>query len=209
MFLIRVTGKWACFTRPELKAEGITYEVMTPSAARGLLESIYWKPEMKWVIKGLHVLKPVKTTTLMRNCISSVVSVRSVLNNKQKPIDVTTKTERDQRNATVLRDVDYVIEADIIAEKRIKHVEIFRRRVNKGQCFQHPYFGCREFAVDSFTLEKSIPPSPLKGKKELGYMLHSIDYDNGAQPVFFDAVMEEGYIKVPEKGLSHVHTQTP
>lgn len=198
MFFIRVTGRWACFTRPEMKVEGVTYEVMTPSAARGLLESIYWKPEMRWIVHGIHVLKPIQTMTIMRNCINNVVSTRNVLNGTLKPIDVTDK--RDQRNATLLCDVDYVIEADIVAEERTKHMEIFRRRMDKGQCFQHPYFGCKEFAVDSFTLVKTVPASPLKGKRDLGYMLHSIDYDNGEEPVFFEAVLEDGFLKVSEKG---------
>lgn len=198
MFLIRVIGGWACFTRPELKVEGVTYEVMTPSAARGLIENIYWKPEMKWIIKGIHVLSPIKTMTLMRNCIKHVLSTRSVTNGSQKPFDVTSM--RDQRNTTVLRDVDYIIEAHIEANENTKHIEIFKRRMQKGQCFQQPYFGTREFAVDHFSLVDKVPDKPFRGKVDLGRMLHSIDYEHGEQPVFFDAVLKDGYLSIPQKG---------
>ena len=204
MTLLRVAGAWACFTRPELKVEAVTYDVMTPTAATAILESIYWKPEIEWVIDGIHVLNPIKTMTLMRNGITSKIS-SSKNAWKIQPMEV--EKVRDQRNATILRDVDYVIKAHfniVSGEKNpMKHQMMFLRRATRGQCFRYPYFGCREFSVDSFVPVKEVPPSALKGTRNLGYMLHSIDYSN-MRPAFFEAVIEDGYMSVPPSNSSRV-----
>lgn len=200
MVLLRVTGSRACFSRPELKVESVTYDVMTPTAAKAILECIYRKPEMEWVVDGIYVLNPILTTTLMRNGITVKISPQSVKSAwKISPLSV--EKVRDQRNATILRNVDYVIKAhfDVVSGENnpAKHQMMFLRRALKGQCFRHPYFGCREFSVDSFALVKKVPPSALKGIMKLGYMLHSIDYDNDMQPAFFNAVLEDGFMAVP------------
>jgi len=195
MNFVKVSGPWACFTRPET-VEGVSYEVMTPSAGRGLLECVYWKPEMRWVVDGIYVLKPVQFMSIMRNCIKDVIIGNS-------PVDVTALKDqgdmRDQRNATILVDVEYVIKAHIEAEDSAKHVSIFRRRMEKGQFFRHPYLGCREFGVDLLCLVDNAPeiPPALKVNKNLGVMLHSIDYANHERPLFFDAEFKNGYLEVP------------
>ena len=198
--LLRVAGRWACFTRPDLKAESVTYDTMTPTAAKAILGCIYCKPEMEWVIEGIHVLKPIKTISLMRNGIKNKISQRNVINGSQGPFEV--NAMRDQRNATILTNVDYVIRAhfEIVSGKDNpgKHLSIFLRRASRGQCFRHPYFGCREFSVDRFSpiREDEIPRSALQGKIGLGYMLHSIDYDTYA-PAFFNAELIDGFMEVP------------
>jgi CRISPR-associated protein Cas5d len=198
--LLRVSGRWACFTRPDLKAESVTYDVMTPTAAKAILECIYRKPEMKWVVDGIYVLNPIKTISLLRNGIKNKISQRNVLNKSQKPFDC--EKMRDQRNATILTNVDYVIEAhfEVVSgtDNPGKHLSIFLRRASRGQCFRHPYFGCREFSVDLFQpiRENEIPQSALQGKKELGYVLHSIDYGTYT-PAFFKAEIVDGYMSVP------------
>ena len=197
--MLRVKGRWACFTRPELKVEMVTYDVMTPTAAKAILGCIYRKPEMEWVVDGIHVINPIKTITLMRNGITETISSRNVLRGKQIPFDVSSM--RDQRNATILYKVDYVIKAhfDVFPgnEDAAKHYCMFTRRASQGQCFRHPYFGCREFSVDSFELVKEIPPSSLKGTMQLGYMIHSFDHERDDHPAFFNAILEDGYLKVP------------
>lgn len=193
--LIRVSGAFACFSRPENPVESQTYDVVTPSASRGIFENIYWKPEMRWVIDGIYVLKPIKTASMMKNCIKNVINLRNVL--KQHPVDVSSM--RDQRNATILVDVEYAIRAHIIPDNGTKHIEIFRRRMKKGQYFRHPWLGRREYGVDLLELINKVPPIPeeLKGEKNLGVMLHSIDYKHGERPLFFDAVLKDGYLDIP------------
>jgi CRISPR-associated protein Cas5d len=194
--LLKVSGRWACFSRPELKVETVSYDVITPTAARAILESIYWKPEIKWVVNGITVLNPIRTFSIKRNFISKIIGKRL------EPIMV--EDCREQRNATILQDVAYIIAAhfEIISGDKNsgKHMDMFTRRAEKGQCYRHPYFGCREFSVDKFELVSHTEPSALKGTMNLGYMLHSIDFATGF-PSFFNAVVENGYMAVPLKGI--------
>ena len=201
--MLRVSGRRACFSRPELKVEAVTYDVMTPTAAKAILGSIYWKPEMDWAIDGIQVLNPVRTMSIMRNGITEKISVRNVNAQKQMPFNV--ESMREQRNATILVDVDYIIVAHIVlishpGEKpdSEKHFNMFTRRASKGQCFRYPYLGCREFSADLFELAEKLPQphSSLKGTRDLGYMLHSINYDSN-KPKFFRAEMIDGYINIP------------
>jgi len=196
--MLRVKGRRACFSRPELKVEAVSYDVMTPTAARAIVGCIYWKPQIEWVVDGILVLNPIRTAVIKQNLIDDKISAKAVARGSQKPFDVTSM--RDQRNSTILIDVDYIIKAhfDIVSgeDNTGKHLDMFMRRAEKGQCFRHPYFGCRDFSVDSFELIQSMPLSQFKGIKPLGYMLHSIDYTTN-KPAFWDAQLSNGYLSVP------------
>jgi len=203
---LRVWGDYALFTRPEMKVERVSYDVMTPSAARGILEAIYWKPAIRWVIDRIHVLRPVRFENIRRNELANRVSVNNRDMEGGRPVCRYIEDDRQQRASMLLRDVEYVIEAhfeltgDDDAEPG-KHLAIFERRVKKGQCFHRPYFGCREFPVN-FEWCDDIPASPLAGIRELGYMLHDIDFADDMTPRFFRAVMEEGVVDCRQEVVS-------
>ena len=202
---LRVKGRRALFSRPEFSVEFVTYDVMTPSAAVGILESIYWKPEMKWIVDFIHVLNPIKTDTIMGNYVTSKISVKKALGGKDCHIDAT--ENREQRNAVILKDVDYVIKAHInvlSGDHPEKHDIIFKRRAESGQNYRHPYFGQRDFSVDMFELVKDIPSSHLKDKQDLGIMLYGLNWDKKCAPMFFHAVMENGIIAVPQPGSKEI-----
>lgn len=203
---LRIWGEYACFTRPEMKVERVSYDVVTPSAARGILEAIYWKPEILWVIDRLHTLKPIRFTNLRRNEVKQKIpasSARTAMKKGRGELGffVDEGDNRQQRAATILRDVEYVIEAhfDVLdgADPPQKHYEMFKRRAVRGQYFHHPYLGCREFPADFEWLDGEPPRSALSGTRELGYMLHDIDFADGMTPRFFRAVMVDGVIEVP------------
>lgn len=203
---LRVWGEYALFTRPEMKVERVSYDVMTPSAARGILEAIYWKPAIRWVIDHIHVLKPVRFENIRRNEMANRVAV----NNKDMQGDSVVcryiEDDRQQRASMVLRDVDYVIEAHFEFASREdtnegKHLDIFKRRAIKGQCFHRPYFGCREFPIN-FEWCDDIPESSLFGEQDLGFMLHDIDFSNQMTPHFFRAVMKNGVIDCRQEVVS-------
>lgn len=198
---LHVWGDYACFTRPEMKVERVSYDVMTPSAARGILEAIYWKPEIRWLVDKIHVLKPIKFENIRRNEVSSKASVNSKMmceGHSPVQIFVDDKKERQQRASMVLKDVEYVIEAHFeFTEKGDgnvgKHLDIFNRRAKDGKCFHRPYFGCREFPAN-FALCNEVPEPKGVGDKDLGFMLHDIDFDNDMQAQFFRAVIKDGAI---------------
>jgi CRISPR-associated protein Cas5d len=178
---------------------------MTPSAARGVLEAIYWKPEIGWVIDSIHVLSQIRFTSVRRNEVkpkASADSARTAMRAGHGRLGffVDEGDNRQQRAATVLRDVDYVIEAHFDVrggrDEPQKHFEMFKRRAQKGQYFHHPYLGCREFPA-SFAWLDTLPASPLRGTRDLGWMLHDIDFANGMTPRFFHATMENGVLRVP------------
>lgn len=212
---LEVWGDYACFTRPEMKVERVSYDVMTPSAARGILEAIYWKPSINWVIDYIHVINPVKFANIRRNEVGSRIptpSAKLVKKGGDEPIGIfidELKTNgklkyRQQRASMLLKNVRYVIEAHFEFTSNEdnnegKHLDIFNRRARSGQCFNQPYLGCREFSADFRLLEKSETPpeSKIKGTVNLGFMLHDIDFDNNMQACFFRAVMRDGIIKVP------------
>ncbi len=195
---LRVWGDYALFTRPEMKVERVSYDVMTPSAARGILEAIYWKPAICWIIDRIHVLRPVRFENIQRNELANKVSVTKVDMERGNPVCRYIEDDRQQRASMVLRNVEYVIEAhfDIVGSDDTdpgKHLAIFERRVKKGQCFHRPYFGCREFPVN-FEWCDEIPVSSFSGELDLGFMLHDIDFTNDMTPHFFRAVMRDGII---------------
>jgi CRISPR-associated protein Cas5d len=206
---LRVWGERACFTRPDMKVERVSYEVMTPSAARGILEAIHWKPAISWIIDKIHVLKLIRFENIRRNEVATKIGSRAISGamNKGtlKELRLLVDEERQQRAAIILRDVDYIIEAhfempgDASADdKPQKHREIFLRRAAKGQCFHRPYLGCREFAAsfELFDGVRSQPHESLRGLTDLGWMLDDIDFKNDMTPRFFHARMEDGVIDV-------------
>ena len=175
---LKVWGDYACFTRPEMKVERVSYDVMTPSAARGILEAIYWKPAIVWEIDRIHVMKPVKFDNIRRNEVLGKIPlapVKNAFSGKEAVLFKDSNDERVQRASMVLRDVCYCIEAHFtLADKAgpedtvEKHYNIAIRRMRKGQCFHHPYFGCREFPVQFEFIEGDLPVSELKGKRISG-----------------------------------------
>lgn len=208
-----VWGERACFTRPEMKVERVSYDVITPSAARGILEAIHWKPAIRWVVDRIQVLKPIRFESLRRNEVGGKLSSASV--SKAMKADRTdglmtfVDEDRQQRAATILRDVAYVIEAHFdLTEKAEggdsvgKHLDIFNRRARKGQCFHIPCLGVREFSA-SFQLLETASEEPLVDETlrektvDLGWMLHDIDFVDGMTPHFFRAQMVGGLIDVP------------
>ncbi|BAM02852.1 type I-C CRISPR-associated protein Cas5c [Phycisphaera mikurensis] len=204
---LQVSGDLACFTRPEMKVERVSYDVITPSAARGVLEAIYWKPEIRWVIERIRVLKPIRWTTLRRNEVgakASATNARSAMKAGRGTLGITVEDERQQRAATLLRDVAYVIQArfDILSGPRTpgKHLDQFNRRAKKGQCFQHPYLGCREFLADFEPADPAAPPAcpeELQGEIDLGWTMLDFDYTRDRAARFFRAKMVDGVIDVP------------
>lgn len=210
---IRVEGKYALFTRPEMKVERVSYDVITPSAARGIIEAVYWKPAIRWVIDKIHVLREVEFTNIRRNEVSDKASVDNaleVMKGADKPLHIAATESRQQRAAMVLKDVDYIIEAHF--EKVEKewgerdteegHYNIVLRRLRNGQHFHAPCLGTREFPAKVTLIEDkgAIPPSPLTGKRDLGYMLYDLDFSNPSdiQPMFYHVVMQDGMIDVRE-----------
>jgi len=203
---LKVIGERACFTRPEMKSERVSYDVMTPSAARGILEAVYWKPEITWVIDRIHVLSPIRFTTIRRNELGGKIpygNIRSAMKGGIPP-SVFIEDDRQQRAALVLRDVAYVIEAhfDIKGgeQNTAKHKEMFARRARNGQCFNQPYLGCREFPAFFELLEGELPQSglpPADRDKDLGFMLHDIDFAHDMTPRFFRARLHDGILDVP------------
>ncbi|MBN1283293.1 MAG: type I-C CRISPR-associated protein Cas5 [Proteobacteria bacterium] len=202
---LKVWGPYACFTRPEMKVERVSYDVITPSAARGIIEAIYWKPSIRWVIDKILVLNPIVFTSVRRNELEGKIPLRNVttaMKDGTSAVEVFIEDQRQQRAAIILKDVAYVIEAhfDIVGKEDVdpeKHRAMFERRVRQGQCFHRPYFGCREFPVQFEWADDELLPSEHRGEKDLGWMLHDIDFAAGMQARFFRAVMKDGIVDVP------------
>ncbi len=207
-FCLQVSGPLACFTRPEMKVERVSYEVMTPSAARAVFESILWKPQIRWRVQCIEVLRPIRWMNLRRNEVKSKVLMSSVVRAMQSgsgQLGIDIEDDHTQRASLLLRDVAYRIHADLELTERstdplIKYTEMFARRARKGQCVNQPYLGCREFAADFRLVEPDTPqPQPIAETRSLGWMLHDLDFSNPAdpQPRFFDAKLESGRVQVP------------
>lgn len=209
---LHVWGERALFTRPEMKVERVSYDVITPSAARGILEAIHWKPAIRWVVDGIQVLRPVRFESIRRNEVGGKLSAAAVGKamkaGRTDGLVTCVEEDRQQRAATVLRDVAYVIAAHFEltdkagpGESEGKHLDIFNRRARRGQCFQAPCLGTREFPA-SYALVEDGDDAPvcddaLKGERDLGWMLHDIDFAKGMTPRFFRAQMVNGWIEVP------------
>lgn len=203
---LRARGELACFTRPELKVERVSYPVMTPSAARGLLEAILWKPGMTWRVARIRVLAPIRFIAFRRNEVTNKAarpSRSTVQNGGTAPVYFADE-DRAQRNTVALRDVDYVIEARIELTDRAggddnltKFVSMYHRRLEKGQHFHHPYLGCREFPA--WVSPPEGTPTPIDDHRDLGIMLWDLEYTlDGNRPRFFAARLDHGVLHVPE-----------
>lgn len=225
--VLEISGDYALFSRPEMKVERVSYDVITPSAARGILEAIYWKPQIRWLIDSITVINPIRFTNIRRNEISKKASSPKsslVTGGGTDTLGIYVEQERQQRASLLLKDVRYLIHASVHildaslerggpkvsdAHAAGKHLEMFKRRARKGQAFHQPALGCREFPA-KFTLHESeeslpLPDSSLQGEKDLGFMLHDIEFDQNAKtkavksttPHFFRAQMSNGTIIVP------------
>lgn len=212
---LHIWGDYACFTRPEMKVERVSYDVITPSAARGIIEAIHWKPAIRWVIDKIHVLQPVRFESIRRNEVGSKISaakIKTAMRNQSTQdlyLVADDSKERQQRASTVLRNVAYIIEAhfeltDLATDKdnEGKHLDMFNRRARDGQCFHQPCMGVREFPAYFALIElgKPLPESgltPEQQNRDLGWMLHDIDFANGMMPYFFKAELKGGVITVP------------
>lgn len=202
---LRARGPLACFTRPELKAERVTYPVMTPSAARGLLEAVVWKPAIRWRIHRIAVLQPIRFISFRRNEVNSKAPTpaKKLVEEGGQPPTLYADDDRAQRNTVALREVDYLIETSFVMTERAgpadnvaKFVDIFERRVAKGQHFHQPYLGCREFAADVMPAEGA--PEPIGETRDLGLMLWDVDFrPEGNRPLFFAARLDDGVLDVP------------
>lgn len=208
-FSIEVWGDYAAFNRPEFKTERVSYDVMTPSAARGILESIYWHPGMKWVIDRIHVCSPIRFNNIRTNEVDKVISLHSVPKSvlAEEPMYIATSECIQQRSSLVLRNVRYVIEAHFemtskanASDNPNKFNDIIRRRLEKGQAYKQPCLGVRDFpAFFKPCTELPSCPEELLGSRDLGWMLLDMDYRNpqDIQPRFFRAMMKDGVIDVP------------
>lgn len=209
---LHVWGDRACFTRPEMKVERVSYDVITPSAARGIIEAIHWKPAITWVIDRIHVLKPIRFESLRRNEVGDKIPARNISSARKKgdlsELNYTVEDGRQQRATTLLRDVAYVIEAHFDFTPKAgkddsvgKHLDTFNRRARRGQCFHAPCLGVREFpaAFELLESDSQIPMTctTLEGERDLGFMLHDIDFANGNTPRYYRAHMVNGVIDVP------------
>lgn len=209
---LHIWGERALFTRPEMKVERVSYDAITPSAARGILEAIHWKPAIRWVVDSIQVLKPIRFESIRRNEVGGKLSAsnigKAMKAGRTDGLVNYVEDDRQQRAATVLRDVAYVIGAHFELTDKAgaddnegKHLDQFNRRARRGQCFHAPCLGTREFPA-SFALieDDSVAPAPdpaLLGERDLGWMLHDIDFADGMTPRFFRARMVDGLIEVP------------
>jgi CRISPR-associated protein Cas5d len=208
-FCLEINGPFACFTRPEMKVERVSYDVITPSAARAVFEAILWKPAIRWRVHRIEVLRPIRWINLRRNEVSKVVLVSSVQRAMVAgggDLGLSIEDERQQRAALFLRDVAYRIHAhlDLTGEDAQnnpgKYFEMFTRRADKGQCVNQPYLGCREFAADFRLVESGAQSPAIAETRDLGWMLHDLDFvdPTDPQPRFFNARLQNGIVDVPE-----------
>lgn len=215
-YCLEVWGPWACFTRPEFKVERVSYEVITPSAARAIFESIFWKPAIRWEVTKIELLSPIKWHSIMRNEVGAVATKNI------EPIFIEDK--RQQKNAQILRDVHYRIHARLVyipvsQRKRVtddasrpdenpqKYQSMFERRASKGQCFNQPYLGCREFSAYFKLIETQPETAPIPLNKNLGYMLYDMDFEANPykpDPMFFRCEITNGTINVPAPGSNNI-----
>ena len=204
-FCLEVSGDYACFTRPEMKVERVSYDVITPSAARGIYSAIFWKPAINWRITKMEVLNPIRWTSVRRNEVSAVASPRSD--------GILVEDVRQQRAGLILRDVRYRLwaEFDVLSagEDPAKYAAMFDRRASNGQYFMHPYLGCREFSCRDIRLVKhpeSEAAKTIQETRDLGFMLYDMDYSDpkDIKPTFYRPNMVNGVIEVPHPDSEEV-----
>lgn len=208
-YCLEVEGDFACFTRPEMKVERVSYDIITPSAARAVFEAILWKPQIRWHVRRVQALNPIRWVNLRRNEVGARISTRNVTAamGSGAPLALFVEDERQQRASLFLRDVRYRLDADLEVtdpgESAVKYEQMFERRAAKGQCINQPYLGCREFAA---AFRQADPAEPvevhpeLQSTRDLGWMLYDLDYTDRAnpQPRFFQAAMVNGAVQVPD-----------
>lgn len=205
---MEVWGEYACFTRPEMKVERVSYDVPTPSAARGMVESVYYHPGLKWHVDKIYVCKPIRFTNILRNEVASKISARNVLTeaNGKKRSYIDRNADIQQRATTMLRDVHYVIEAHFEMTDKAnpsdnpgKFQDIVKRRLRSGQAYMQPYLGCRECTAHFRLWEGGNIPT-IDETRDLGYMLYDMDYSDpeNIQPMFFRAQMVHGVIDLTD-----------
>lgn len=208
---VKVWGELACFTRPEMKVERVTYPVMTPSAARGVCEAIYWRPQMRWWIEEIQVLNPIRYFSILRNEVNSRASERAAAGWQRRGGGYDATADRAQRHTLALREVCYLIRAQIEVlpgtegdPDVAKFRDQFRRRVRSGRCFATPYLGCREFSATFAEPDGSEQPL-AELNDELGPMLLDLDYapdgSGRGTPHFFNARLDGGVLRVPPRRL--------
>ena len=208
---LHVWGERACFTRPEMKVERVSYDVPTPSAARGIIEAIHWKPQIVWVIDRVHVLRPIRFQSVRRNevggKVGTVAATRAMKARDLAGVGLVADQDRQQRAATVLTHVAYLIEAhfELTAKGRdedpAKHISMFNRRAEAGQCFHRPCLGTREFPAEFALVPDGAPPPastlpPEQQERDLGWMLHDIDFAENKTSRFFRARLHGGVLDV-------------
>ncbi len=228
-FCLEVSGDFACFTRPEMKVERVSYDVITPSAARAVFEAIFWKPAIRWQVTKIEVLAPIRWASIRRNEVGKVASARA-------GCGIFIEDDRQQRAGLILRDVKYRLHAEfefIPPEKRgktcnpvpewlvdaedaselrkdetpAKYAAMFERRARKGQCFNQPYLGCREFSCAFRLIDPVAEPSiPVPESRDLGWMLYDLDFTDPAdiKPMFYRPELKNGVIKVPDRNSEEV-----
>lgn len=215
-FCLEVKGDFACFTRPEMKVERVSYDVITPSAARAIFESILWKPAISWQISKIEVLKPIQWISLRRNEVGAILpsgNITSAMKGGDWPA-LYVEENRQQRAGLFLRDVAYRLYGNFTLTEQAgatdnagKFADMFRRRAKKGQCFNQPYLGTREFSCDFRLVEDEAQESEtLSVSRELGWMLYDLDYSDprNPQPLFFNAKLENGVVHVPDRHSEEV-----
>ena len=216
-YCLAISGDLACFTRPEMKVERVSYDIITPSAARAVFEAILWKPAIRWHVRRIEVLKPVRFVNLRRNEVGSKVSTSNVtkaMNGSDIDLSIYADdpSERAQRASLLLRDVAYRVHADleVQADRQDpmppqKYHAMFERRAQNGQCVNQPYLGCREFdARVRWVTDTAVEPAPISETRDLGWMLHDLDFSNpeDPEPVFFRAQMNAGVVEVDVQGAT-------
>ena len=213
-----VSGERACFTRPEMKVERVSYDVMTPSAARGILDAIHWKPAISWIVDAIHVLRPISFQSIRRNEVGHKAPAHKIQSAMERgdleALQLIADEDRQQRAATILVNVAYVIEAHFALTSRAdendsegKHLDIFNRRAARGQCFHQPCLGMREFDArfELIPQNAKIPKAIQEPPRDLGFMLWDIDYTAPGKPsLFFRARMENGIVRVPAPGSAEI-----
>ena len=212
---IEVWGKYALFSRPEMKTERVSYDVITPSAARGLIEAVYWHPGLKWVIDSIYVCNPIRFTNIRRNEVSKKIlasAVNDAMNGKNAPLYINTSEAIQQRASLVLTDVRYVISVHFEVTPKAsasdtpeKFYAMTCERLKGGKNFMQPYFGCREFPANVRLFEGDLPalPEELAGTRDLGYMLYDMDYSDpkDIRPTFFRATLHDGMLSLKDCGV--------
>jgi CRISPR-associated protein Cas5d len=214
-YCLEISGDLACFTRPEMKVERVSYDVITPSAARAVFEAILWKPAIRWHVRRIEVLKPIRFINLRRNEVASVISTRNVqqaMDAGEGDLAIYIEDERQQRAGLLLRDVAYRVHADmeVRADRQDpmppqKYHAMFERRAENGQWVNQPYLGCREFAARVRPVtDPALDAAPISDTRDLGWMLHDLDFTDPTdpQPLFFRAQMTAGVIEVSTEGAA-------